>query len=410
MRWMQRWASAVDHVLFVLAGVLAVWLASMTLAEGIAPGWPMALLIVFWVLVAYMVLPRLHRILTGIYLPDYFIGRTRTADGLLGDPVNLGVRGGEAALHQAMAAAGWIRAEEVSLASGWQIVVSTLTRRSYPEAPVSPLFLFRKQQEFAYQQEVAGSPAKRHHVRFWKCPDGWLLPGGFAVDWLGAATFDTSVRLSLFTLQVTHRIDADTDAERDYLIASVRQAVPSVEVNVLDDFSSGYHSRNGGGDLITTDGHLPILELGSDAPVLEPKPARPLASSTRPAQTVFGVAATGLRAVALLWLGALSQTGLLTGDPGAQQAVAIFLWVAGLLDLALAVATWFGHNWSRLALAALSVLSVGEVVVDRASTHQYGPLHADLVPLAISVLVLLALSSTPAREFATRTHAAAIER
>ena len=55
---------------------------------------------------------------------------------------------------------------------------STLTRRSYGEAPVSPLFLFSRQQDFAYQQEVDGNPAQRHHVRFWQCPDAWLLPGG----------------------------------------------------------------------------------------------------------------------------------------------------------------------------------------------------------------------------------------
>lgn len=39
-------------------------------------------------------------------------------------------------------------------------------------------FFFGRQQDFAYQQEVDGSPEKRHHVRFWRCPDGWLLPGG----------------------------------------------------------------------------------------------------------------------------------------------------------------------------------------------------------------------------------------
>ena len=44
-------------------------------------------------LLAYLVLPRLHRILTTVYVPDYFIGRARTSDGLLGDPVNLAFLG-----------------------------------------------------------------------------------------------------------------------------------------------------------------------------------------------------------------------------------------------------------------------------------------------------------------------------
>ena len=174
----------------------------------------------FWVLLAYLVLPRLHRILTTIYVPDYFIGRARTSDGLLGDPVNLAFLGEAEQIHAAMAAAGWTRADPVTLGSSWRIVTSTLTRRSYGEAPVSPLFLFGRQQDFAYQQEVDGNPAQRHHVRFWRCPDGWLLPGGYRVDWLAAGTFDTAVGLSLFTLQVTHRIDADTDIERDHIVAT----------------------------------------------------------------------------------------------------------------------------------------------------------------------------------------------
>lgn len=48
-----------------------------------------ALLVPFWAVTAYLTLPRLHRILTPVYVPDYFFGRTRTSEGMLGDPVNL---------------------------------------------------------------------------------------------------------------------------------------------------------------------------------------------------------------------------------------------------------------------------------------------------------------------------------
>ena len=84
--------------------------------------------------------------------------------------------------------AGWTRADDVTLVSSWKIILSTITRRSYAEAPVSPLKIFGKTQAFAYQKEVDGNPEKRHHVRFWKTPDGWLLPGGHQVDWLAAGT------------------------------------------------------------------------------------------------------------------------------------------------------------------------------------------------------------------------------
>ncbi|MFB9307883.1 hypothetical protein BJY17_002647 [Agromyces hippuratus] len=253
-----------DGFFFVYAGIAAVWLAWLVLTESFAFGWfGILFFVAFWLVLAYLVLPRLHRILTAIYVPDYFIGRARTSDGLLGDPVNLAFDGDEAALDVAMRRAGWTRADDVTGPSSWRIISSTITRRSYDEAPVSPLFLFGRQQDFAYQQEVAGNPAKRHHVRFWRTPDGWLLPGGRRVDWLAAGTFDRAVGLSLFTLQITHKIDADIDIERDHIVATVLAANPEARVDLLADFSTGYHSRNGGGDTITTDGDLPVVDVGA---------------------------------------------------------------------------------------------------------------------------------------------------
>ncbi|GAA1804181.1 LssY C-terminal domain-containing protein [Agromyces neolithicus] len=258
--------AALDGFFFVFAGVASVWLAWLVLTESFGFGWwGIAFFVVFWLVLAYLVLPRLHRILTTIYVPDYFIGRARTSDGLLGDPVNLAIDGPEASVHAAMLAAGWTRADDITLASTWRIVTGTVTRKSYDEAPVSPLFLFGRQQDFAYQQEVAGNPAKRHHVRFWRTPDGWLLPGGRRVDWLAAGTFDRAVGFSLFTLQITHKIDADTDVERDHIVATVLAANPRAHVHVLADFATGYHSRNGGGDSIRTDGDLPVIDV-TDVP------------------------------------------------------------------------------------------------------------------------------------------------
>ncbi|WP_203581559.1 LssY C-terminal domain-containing protein [Microbacterium hibisci] len=258
---------AIDWFFFVFAGAAALWLAYLSLTETFHVGWwGIPFFLAFWVLLAYLVLPRLHRILTTIYVPEYFIGRTRTSDGLLGDPVNLAFLGSGAQIQTALQAAGWTPADPVTVGSSWRIITSTLSRRSYDEAPVSPLFLFGRQQDFAYQQEVDGNPAQRHHVRFWRCPDGWLLPGGRRVDWLAAGTFDTSVGLSLFTLQITHRIDADTDVERDHIVSSICGADPGVVVDVIADFATGYHARNGGGDSIRTDGDLPIVDVRAVQP------------------------------------------------------------------------------------------------------------------------------------------------
>ena len=98
-----------------------------------------------------LLLPRLHQLFTLIYVPDYFIGRTKTADGLLGDPVNLAFDGSDVDIHQAMQAAGWTLADPITLHSSWKIIVSSVFRRSYQNAPVSDLLLFGRSQDFAYQ-------------------------------------------------------------------------------------------------------------------------------------------------------------------------------------------------------------------------------------------------------------------
>lgn len=218
-------------------------------------------IVLLWFTTAYVVLPRLHRLLSKIYLPDYYIGRARTGEGILGDPVNLAVNGTVEVLKAAMLHDGWIEADELNNKTTLKMIKSTLTRKSYPSAPVSSLYLFMRKQSFAFQKEVGGSTSKRHHVRFWKTPEKWLLPGGFKCDFVGAATYDRRVGLSLFTFQITHKIEADTDVERDYIVASLQKYSNEVRVKVIKNFSTGYHTKNGGGDTISTDGSLPFITI-----------------------------------------------------------------------------------------------------------------------------------------------------
>ncbi|MFB2583516.1 LssY C-terminal domain-containing protein [Herbiconiux liukaitaii] len=426
-----------DNLFFVVAGVAAVWLAYLVLSEGFSSGWAQLwFYLVFWLLVAYIALPRLHRILTNIYVPNYFIGRTRTSDGLLGDPVNLGLLGSEEQLHTTMAAAGWTRADDLTFRSALMIVVSTVLRRSYNEAPVSPLMLFGRNQDFAYQQEVKGNPAKRHHVRFWRCPEGWLLPGGHATDWLAAGTYDRAVGFSLFTLQITHKIDENTDIERDHIVETMQTADAAVSVTVLEDFATGYHSRNGGGDSIATDGDLPVIDLRAVTPttgslheVEAPVPTPHTIGATspapdkvvrRPAPTLFGSIVVMLSAltpvvIALLvltdWAGAREtiSVDLDTAVPASGDQRDIALWVIlglivvlALVELLLGIFVFLGSNIARIAVLTFSVIGIVVSAIDHIQGHQAITLGTNLVSLSLDILILIALSSDRARDYARR--------
>ncbi len=214
-----------------------------------------------WAFSAYIVLPRLHRFLSILYVPDYFIARTRTADGLLGDPVNLALLGSTRSLKKAMKKAGWVEAEPITIKSTWRMIINTIRGREYPEAPVSSLFLFDRKQDIAFQKQVAGNPRKRHHVRFWKTEKDWYLPGGYRVDWVAASTYDSAVGLSMFTLQFTHRIDPNIDQERDFLVKTLNEVDAVKHTENITHFAPPFKTRNGGGDRIVTDGSMVILTL-----------------------------------------------------------------------------------------------------------------------------------------------------
>jgi hypothetical protein len=262
------WTSAGDLLnwlirlgIFVLLIVTAVQIYRYLLSNIIDGRLRVTTFVLFWLFSAYIVLPRIHRRLTKLYLPSYFIGRVRTSDGLLGDPVNMAIIGSGRQLVDAMEKAGWTLADDLSLKSSVKMTLSSIRRKSYRSAPVSSLYLFSEKQSYAFQMEINGNPRARHHVRFWRTPRDWWLPGGYRADWLGAATFDKHVGFSLFTGQITHKIDSDIDKERDFVCKSLKSAKAVKKVEVVEHFSSGFHDRNGGGDRIHTDGALPFVNL-----------------------------------------------------------------------------------------------------------------------------------------------------
>lgn len=406
-----------DSVFIGVALLLTLWLAFILLTGSLTLQWrSLTLLVLFWFVVSYLLLPRMHQIFALVYVPDYFIGRTKTQDGVLGDPVNLAFDGTQADIHVAMQRAGWTLADPITLGSSWRIVVSSVFGRSYPNAPVSDLYLFGRAHDFAYQQEVAGSAKQRHHVRFWKVPKGWILPGGHRADWLAAGTFDRAVGLSIFTLQVTHKIDEDTDLERDYIVRTLRFAEPSVSVRLIEDFSTAYHHRNGGGDRVRTDGDLPIVNVKGvhdrarragtlpEGFVLERSRRRRVTDHGVPPMSLVASGTLVILhfiAIILFWYSFFSGGTRIVdvgGWAGLSTSVAVsaaiglefFLWVAMLAR----------RRWARIGLMLFSIGLAANSLVDLGQRGGQ-PLQL-LAQSMMAVLVVLIISGVSAREWVSK--------
>lgn len=181
--------------------------------------------------------------------------RTSTAEGIPGDPLNVGLVGTESELIEALLKAGWSPADPITFRSAERIVLSILEKRNYPTAPVSNLYLFGRKEDLAFERQVGGSPKERHHVRFWLSPE--KSPEGRPF-WIGAATFDKTYGISHRTGQVTHHIAADIDEERDTVIRDLTQAHQLTEIYQVTGIGPTLWGRNGGGDRYFTDGELTV--------------------------------------------------------------------------------------------------------------------------------------------------------
>ena len=217
-----------------------------------------------WAMAAYFLLPLAWRIATRHHPAVEGMPRiTVTANGIPGDPLNIGLVGTEEEVDAAMLAAGWYPADRLTLRSSLRIAAGTVLRRSYDTAPVSSLYVWGRKQDLAFEQPVGDDPRRRHHVRFWKSEkvDEHRRP-----LWAGAGTFDTKVGLSYTTGQITHHIDGNVDAERDKILGDLQRAKVVAQVDWLNDFHQQREGRNGGGDLWHTDGRVPIVYLIPDRP------------------------------------------------------------------------------------------------------------------------------------------------
>lgn len=162
---------------------------------------------------------------------------------------------------------------------------------------------------------------------------------------------------------------------------------------------------------MVTDGDLPVVDLrrveASAAPRLLPATD---SRYKRPASTTFsaGVALLrGLVGVVLAMILFVDPTAVpdLTGSMARSSIVtgtAITLLGVAALDIGLGLATYVGRNWSRVLLM---LSCAATIVVAFVATARGGPrptLGSDLPHVGLGILVLLALTSAGARQYATR--------
>lgn len=229
-----------------------------------------------YLILAYLVLPAIWRHYEHQPGLEELTKTTSTAEGIPGDPLNVGLVGSREEVVRAVIAGGWRPADPITLGSSLRISESAILDRSYATAPVSNLYLLGRHQDLAFERQAGESARQRHHVRLWLVDERGA--DGRPV-WIGAATFDMSVGVSHRTGKITHHIAANVDAERDRFIDDLTAAGELVKIYQVTGVGATLSGRNGGGDWYYTDGELTIGEISPDnkhqtqPPELLPNPA-----------------------------------------------------------------------------------------------------------------------------------------
>ncbi len=178
--------------------------------------------------------------------------------GAPGDRVNFIIVGSEAQMKAALKAAGWVvvdRTQQEAIVSG---LLASLSKEAYTTLPMSELRLYGRPQDFGYAQaDPLRVVAARHHFRIWKAP--FQLDG--RTVWIGAGTHDIGFDRDQRNNGITHRIDPDTDAERDYIRDSLVQTGMTAKATYMTPANPVTRARTATGGQFTSDGRTLIVYL-----------------------------------------------------------------------------------------------------------------------------------------------------
>ncbi len=175
-----------------------------------------------------------------------------------GDPLNLVLIGTREDISAAFVRRGWLPAEQTHGKAVWKTIKSFLFDSRYRYSPVSPLYLYGRQQDFA-GQKPRHTVHQRNHLRAWLSPMRyWGKP-----VWMGQISRDIGVRFTFKTWPpVTHKIDPDVDEAMYALIEDLiysQQLAKSGYVKGVGAATRSKPRHNLTGDPYFTSGNRAVL-------------------------------------------------------------------------------------------------------------------------------------------------------
>jgi hypothetical protein len=164
-----------------------------------------------------------------------------------GEPLNLLLAGAREQVEAAFADAGYLPLEKLWAKAGPRAFVALAAKNGF-RAPV-PAQLDGQDAALAFEKQN-NTLARRHRVRLW--PRGETVRGQAA--WLGTGVRSVDLVFDKASGTFRHRLDPDTDAEREKVVQDL-VAARRVAAHGLADREVGPRTANG----LATDGRVAVV-------------------------------------------------------------------------------------------------------------------------------------------------------
>ncbi len=184
--------------------------------------------------------------------------RVSDPNGAPGDRVNFILVGSQEQVQGALKAAGWVVVDRTNQEAVLSGLLASLSKQAYVTLPMSELRLFGRAQDFGYAQaDPLRVVASRHHFRIWKAP--FELEG--QPVWAGAGMHDIGFDRDQRNNGITHKIDPNSDSERDYVRDSLVQTGLVLKTVYMTPADPVLSAKTATGSEFTSDGRTLIVYL-----------------------------------------------------------------------------------------------------------------------------------------------------
>jgi len=185
------------------------------------------------------------------FLPNRVLNR----QGRAGDMVNLVFVATQDVLQRAFERAGWVQVDMSKPKIAWGVLEHGV---HYAKLPMAHFFLYGRTQDYSYSMpDPMHILSQRHHLRVWRTD---CNVNGTPV-WVAAATHDVAIEMNAWKLHVTHRIDPEVDAERDFIAKTLEDTRLVTRHNYVTPPEPVYQATTTGGQPYFSDSRLLLLEL-----------------------------------------------------------------------------------------------------------------------------------------------------